>query len=135
MSSSLNYKWPIEFPIDVPGEEVLPASGYVYRLVNQVPPRPNDFRMHHLDNPHFNYSSKNRHKGYGVSVWSKLDSLVRAKKRYSAPEQFGNKKIVGGELCHSLGAIPNIIANDGHVTLWKTVGAEPHLHICIEELL
>lgn len=131
--NSIQYTWPAEFPDGVPGDEIAPAGGKVYRLVDQLPPTENDFRMHKIDNPGYRYKAKDRHKAYGVSFWSKMQEVIRAKERYSAPEQFGNKLIACGNLVPELGVIPKELSKDGHITLWKQVGALPHLYVCNEE--
>jgi len=130
MSDSSSSEWPREFPIDVPSQDAIPARGYVYRLVGQIPPVLGDFNMYRTDRPDRHFLQKEIPESFGLSLWKKLNHIVRQKERYSAPEQFGNKKIVGGELCSELGVI--IEKNNSHVTLWKRNDAEPHLHICEE---
>lgn len=130
MSNSPSYSWPKEFPTDIPSADAKPAEGYVYRLVEQVPPSLSDFNMYRVDRPDRPFLKKEIPESFGLSLWKKLNHILRQKERYSAPEQFGNKKIVGGELCSDLGVI--IVKKNSHVTLWKQNGAEPHLHICDE---
>ncbi|MCJ8348270.1 hypothetical protein [Moritella sp.] len=132
MSDSQTYVWPKEYPIDVPSKDAKPAVGYVYRLVSQVPPTQDDFKITRLDNTNRKFKKIEISGSYGLSLWSTLESMIRAKKRYFYAEQYGNKKIVGGELCPTLGVI--VKNTDDHVTLWKQDGAEPHRHICEEAL-
>lgn len=130
MNNSPSYSWPKEFPSDIPTDEAKPALGYVYRFVDKIPPCANDFKMTRVERPEKRFLKKELPESYGLSLWKKLSRIKREKKRYSAPEQFGNKKIVGGELLPELGVI--IEKKNSHVTLWKQNGAEPHLHICEE---
>lgn len=133
MSQNIQYTWPDEFPEGIPDEDTIPAEGKVYRLVDQVPPTENDFRMHKIDNPNYRYKPQDKHKAYGVSFWSKAQEVIRAKERYSGPEQFGKKLIAYGDLIPELGVIPKELSKDGHITLWKQVGSQPHLYVCKEE--
>ncbi|MFT7680657.1 MAG: hypothetical protein ACI935_000088 [Moritella dasanensis] len=130
MSTTPSYKWPREFPIDIPSKDAIPACGYAYRLVAQVPPTQDDFKMTRLVDPDRKFKASEMSESYGLSLWYKLERIVRARKRYFSAEQYGNKIIVGGELQPELGVI--IESANSHVTLWKQDGAEPHLHICKE---
>lgn len=125
------YKWPNDFPVDTPIEGSIPADGYVYRLVNQIPPTPVDFQIYRLDKPHSKIATQNKPESFGVSFWEDLAKIVAEKARYPAPEQFGKKKIVGGKLKPELGVILKTF-KESHLTLWKQAEAEPHLHICEE---
>lgn len=91
--------------------------------------------MHKIDNPRYSYKRDDKDKAYGVSFWAIFDKCLDAKKKYSAPEQFGNKLIAYGNLIPDLGVIPKELSKDGHLTLWKQVGAKPHLYVCNEEKL
>lgn len=135
MIESGRYKWPEEFPEGIPDENTVPASGKVYRLVSSIPPTEEDFEMHKIDNPRYSYKRDDKDKAYGVSFWAIFDKCLDAKKKYSAPEQFGNKLIAYGNLIPDLGVIPKELSKDGHLTLWKQVGAKPHLYVCNEEKL
>lgn len=131
MSSTQEYKWPNDFPVDAPVEGAIPANGYVYRLVDQVPPTSADFQMYRLDKPKSKVAQQNKAVSFGISLWEELDRISAQKVKYPAPEQFGNKLIVGGTLQPELGVILKTV-EDNHITLWKQIEAEPHLHICEE---
>ncbi|WP_016955940.1 hypothetical protein [Catenovulum agarivorans] len=132
MTKNVSYKWPDTFPEGVPLEGAIPASGKVYRLVENIPPTASDFQMYRTDRPEVRFSKAQIPFSYGTSLWTTLSKIIRQKERYPKPEQFGNKKIVGGELTEELGVMYICTVNEGHVTLWSQEGAKPHLHICEE---
>lgn len=128
------YQWPADFPKGLPeNQEVIPANGKVCRLVDCIPPEDADFKRHRDEKPDYTYNTeKKRLQSYGVSFWSTIEAAQYVKAKYPAKEQFGLKKIVSGELVPELGVIPKKEARDGHVTLWKQVGAVPHKHFMTE---
>jgi dipeptidyl aminopeptidase/acylaminoacyl peptidase len=132
MVQKFNYNWPEGFPEGVPVEEAVPASGMVYRLVENIPPTELDFQMYRKERPDIRIAKEKIPYSYGVSVWSKLSKILRQKERYPKPEQFGNKKVVGGELTEDLGLMYVCTVDKGHVTLWGQEGAKPHLQVCEE---
>ena len=129
------YNWPLDFPENCPElEKCLPAQGKVFRMVDNVPPTELDFQITRIESPGKTFSSNKEIKqSYGVSVWAKLQKIIRTKKRYPAENQFGNKKIVSGELVDDLGVIAK--EKNGHITLWLQIGAKPHLYINNEEAI
>jgi len=129
-NNSLDYSWPVDFPEGVPENcDVVPAEGWVYRLVRTIPPTEVDFQRHRDEKPDYVYDTKDIPKSYGVSFWSKLSKIRRVEKNYPAPEQYGQWQTVCGSLCPELGVIPAAIEKSGHITLWVQEGAEPHRHI------
>ena len=123
------YCWPADFPEGIPdGLDVVPAEGKVYRLVRTVPPTEVDFRRHRDEKPKYPYSTEEIVLSYGLSVWSKLDSLRRKQKNFPAPEQLGRWKTACGNLLPQLGVIPKDISKNGHITLWVQEGQQPHIH-------
>ncbi|EGQ9161869.1 hypothetical protein ACVS2C_003538 [Vibrio parahaemolyticus] len=128
--SDITYQWPADFPKGLPeNQEVVPAHGKACRLVDCIPPKDDDFKRHRDEKPDYTYNTeKKRLQSYGVSFWSTEEAVKFVKAKYPAKEQFGLKKIVSGEFVPELGVIPKNAARDGHVTLWKQVGAEPHNH-------
>ncbi|MEC6814962.1 hypothetical protein VXS05_07805 [Photobacterium toruni] len=131
MSNNIRYNWPNDFPSNLETDlELVPARGEVYRLVSNIPPTADDFKRHRDENPDYDYSNATqRLQSYGVSVWSKLSKLERRKKNFPADSQLGQMIIVSGTLVPDLGLIPSSSRRDGHVTLWKQVGAEPHIYV------
>ncbi|WP_163131988.1 hypothetical protein [Agarivorans sp. Alg241-V36] len=129
--SNISYNWPSDLPSELFEElELIPAQGEVYRLVSGIPPTSEDFIRHRDTNTEYNYQNKiERLQSYGVSVWSKLTKLKRRKKNFPANSQLGQMRIVSGYLVPELGVISSESRRDGHVTLWKQVKAEPHVHI------
>ncbi len=128
-SNDINYCWPSNFPDEIPNlSETYPASGTVYRLVRNCPPKQSDFRQHREEHADYVYCTKNRPKSYGISVWSNRKSIQRIKTNYSRPEQFGSMVIVSGDLCPELGVMSEEEIN-GHITVWLQDGATPHHHI------
>ncbi|BCV48720.1 hypothetical protein AYI85_13595 [Shewanella algae] len=126
----LNYCWPEDFPEGVPDScDVVPAEGWVYRLVRTIPPKEVDFRRHRDEKPDYVYYSKDIPKSYGVSFWSELSKIKRVERNYPFPEQYGNWQTVCGNLTPELGVIPVKREISGHITLWVQDGAEPHKHI------
>lgn len=128
------YEWPTDFPKGLPdNQDVIAASGEVCRLVDCIPPKDSDFKRHRDEKPDYTYNTeKKRLLSYGVSFWSSVEAAKYVKAKYPAKEQFGLKKIVSGVLIPELGVIPKKKTRDGHVTLWKQVGAEPHKHVMDE---
>ena len=133
MRNNVSYTWPTDYPKDTPPNGSAPADGYVYRFASTVPPTADDFNMYRIDNPTCDHSIRKEGITYGLSLWNRLDRIQKKKLLYPKPEQFGNKHIVGGELIPELGATRNTLTRN-HITLWKQVDAEPHLHIFKEEL-
>lgn len=128
MTDNYEYLWPMEFPENVPSKECKPAKGKAYRLVNRLPPTADDFLMYRQEK-HFRPQPKSKEEfTYGVSLWLSAQSIEEVIKKYPSKEQFGDKKIVWGELNPKLGVISQT-KKDGHLTLWKQQGAMPHLHI------
>ena len=128
----IEYVWPQDFTDGVPPEEAIPANGKVFRLVKAIPPKEDDFLQHNIEKPNYPYREERaRKKGYGVSLWNTLHKVKRAGKNYPAPEQLGEWLIASGELVAELGVIYK--SKNGHISLWKQLGAEPHLHIKNQE--
>lgn len=122
---SLNYNWPSCFPVDVPGDDVIPAQGSVYRLVDCFPPTPNDFLIYREEHPGYEYSEENVRFSYGISLWNREKKVRQAKTNYPADNQLGLKKIALGNITSNLGVI--YTRKDGHITLWPQLQSEPHL--------
>lgn len=128
-----DYSWPIDFPVTVPPDDVVPASGEAFRLVDNIPPSENDFRAYRDEKPQAVFNQADLIcKSYGVSFWASVAKLKRALKNYPNEDQFGNKKLVRGNLQPQLGVIPSQIGKRGHITLWKCANSQPHLFINIE---
>ncbi|EGU31574.1 hypothetical protein VII00023_02344 [Vibrio ichthyoenteri ATCC 700023] len=125
---NIPYQWPSDFPNGLPdNQDVVPAHGQACRLVDCTPPNDDDFKRHRDEKPDYPYNTeRKRFLSYGVSFWVSVEAAKLIKAKYPAKEQFGLKKIVLGELVPELGVIPRKIARDGHITLWKQIGAEPH---------
>lgn len=128
--NKLEYTWPADFPENIPEScDVMPAEGFVYRLVRTIPPTEVDFQKHRDEKPDYAYLTKDIPKSYGVSFFSKLSQLRRKTRNYPAPEQYAHWQTVSGELKPELGVIPKEKEKNGHVTLWAQEGAQPHKHI------
>jgi len=132
MSREMEYTWPDNFSDDIPPEDAVPAAGLVYRLVDSIPPTEKDFLPYNIEKPSYEPpDDRCRIRSFGISTWSKKSKIVKAREKYPAAEQFGNKLIASGDLVAELGVIQR--SRSGHVTLWKQVGSKPHLHVCNEE--
>jgi len=124
----MNYDWPDDFIEGVPPEEATPAEGKAFRLVKVIPPNEDDFLQHNVEKPNYHYKDdRAKKKGYGVSLWKTLHKIKRARKNYPAHNQLGEWLIASGELIAELGVIYK--SKNGHISLWKQKGAQPHLHI------
>lgn len=132
MTAGIQYVWPEDFVDGVPPDEAEPAQGKVYRLVKAIPPQEDDFIQHNIEKPNYVYrDERTRLQGYGVSLWNTLHKVKKAGKNYPAPEQLGKWLIASGDLVADLGVIYK--SKNGHVSLWKQKGAEPHLHVNNQE--
>lgn len=131
---NIEHQWPEDFPDGLPeNQDVVPANGKVYRLVNECPSTINDFKRHRDEEHDYTYNTtKKRMLSYGVSFWGTLDAAKMIKAKYPAENQFGLKKIVIGTLVPELGVVTKKTSKDSHITLWKQVGAEPHPHFIVE---
>ncbi|CAK2701380.1 conserved hypothetical protein [Vibrio crassostreae] len=132
--SKIEHQWPEDYPTGLPeNQDVVPAYGQVCRLVNECPPTCDDFKRHRDEEHDYTYNTtKKRMLSYGVSFWTSIEAVKNIKAKYPADNQFGLKKIVIGTLIPELGVVTRNISTDGHVTLWKQVGAEPHPHFTVE---
>lgn len=128
---SAEYSWPEDFSEGIPPKDTIPAEGYVYRLVRNNPPEESDFKRTVDQYPERDFpSDEEKVMSYGVSVYTKLKSLKKLRIAFPEPEQFGNTIIVGGEMVAELGVTQPKAERNGHLTLWKQDGSEPHLYIC-----
>lgn len=126
-----NYSWPDDFIEGVPPQDTVPAEGYVYRLVRNNPPNESDFLRTVDIYPEREYDTDGEKiMSYGVSVFTKMKSLKKLRIAFPEPEQFGGTLIAGGEMAAELGVTQSQPEKNGHLTLWKQNGSEPHLHIC-----
>lgn len=119
-------EWPHFYPVNCPPAEAQPASGKVYRLVQNDPAQPEDFRTFFEENSRWftNKPTTTVCKGCGVSVYTELQDIKRLKDRYK--RKFGKYKIAEGELDAKFGMIQNTPSKEvSHHTWWVPVRAEP----------
>ena len=102
MTTEIKYCWPKEFTEEIPPEDSMPASGFVFRLVDKIPPTQDDFLQTREENPSRNYANANaKVLSYGVSIWAEKKHLKEKQNKFR--KALGNKKIVSGELVPELG--------------------------------
>ena len=131
MTTEIKYCWPNDFTEKIPPEDATPACGFVFRLVDNLPPTADDFLQTREENPNRNFNSEHaKCLSYGVSIWSEKDQLKAKQRKFR--KALGNKKVVSGVLVPELGKA-NEPQENSHRTLWKQVDAKPHLHINNDE--
>lgn len=130
MTHNQEYSWPMDFPEGTPPEDAKPATGKVFRLVKNLPPKEEDFLSTRKEKhyTHRKQSKSNEALTYGVSLWNDKNELTKVIERYPSPEQLGGRFIAYGELKPILGKISHTFGK-GHITLWKQQDAKPHLYI------
>ena len=111
-------KWPPFYPENCPPPGAESASGKVYRLVRNDPPKARDFLSTWEEYPgRFSKSIVT----CGTSVYTDRQDIERLKKRIP---QFNDRKTAKGELNSKLGVIQRT-GRRSHHTWWIPIGIKP----------
>ena len=119
-------EWPDFYPANCPPVEAEPASGTVYRLVRNNPPRMEDFRTPFEENPG-RFNNKPSIKNCGLSVHTDMQDSEQLQKMTKMIPRFKNSQIAEGELNPTLGLIQHTPSSKykSHHSWWVPVGTEP----------
>ena len=116
-------EWPHFYPENCPPAEAEPASGKVYRLVRNNPPKAEDFLSTWEEYP--GRFPEPTIRISGASVYTDPQDVERLKKRVP---QLNDRKTAKGELNSTLGFIQRTGGRErSHHTWWIPIGAEPWL--------
>lgn len=121
-------QWPDFYPENCPPEEAQPASGIVYRLVQQDLAQPEDFIPLYIDKPE-NFENKSISevcRGCGVSVCKDRQDIARLQK---SSGKMRKRQIAEGELNPTLGVIKYTPSRKykSHHTWWIPIRIKPWL--------
>lgn len=119
-------EWPDFYPANCPPVEAEPASGTVYRLVQNNPPRAKDFRTPFEENPG-RFNNKPTIKNCGLSVHTDMQDSERLHEVTKMIPRFKNSQIAEGELNPTLGLIQHTPSSKykSHHSWWVPIGTEP----------
>lgn len=118
------YQWPDYFPENVPPAEAKPAAGRSYRLVNQIPPTPEDFQSTYEDDRARDFGEM-FWMACGTSLYTNVQDSIKVRARYKALRK---KLVAVGDLSPPMGmmqATPSRAAAT-HLTVWFCTTATPH---------
>lgn len=125
-------QFPTHYPFGCPPEDSEPALGEAYRVVENNPPTPLDFRSPHEIKPGYNYGRLECH-AVGVSLYRDIDDIYRMQKRIPAKR---NLQISIGTLSPEMGRTkPTVFKRKekSHITWWVPIGVFPWLHFKVIE--
>ena len=117
--------WPEFFGHDTPPDGSTPASGSVYRIVKQLPPKPTDFKSYVELYPEKDFGAK-RWQACGVSFHQDYSDSEKIYQRYPGFKK--NAVIVMGDLLTAWGLMKATPSGNerSHLTVWFRSDAEPH---------
>lgn len=120
-------QWPDYYPENCPPETAEPASGTVYRLVQNDPPQAEDFQSSWEEFP--GRFPEPTIINSGVSVYTDPQDIDRLFERLkNRIGHLRNRKTARGELNPMLGMIQNTPSHEkSHHTWWIPIGTEPWL--------
>jgi hypothetical protein len=119
----MTFSWPAYFSDDCPPQDSQPASGEVYRLVKNDPPKEDDFLTHKELFPEKDFGDQEC-QACGVSVSRDADDIPVLKRRVPGLRE---RMLARGILDSSLGKIkstPGPVRS--HHTWWVPVGVQRH---------
>jgi len=119
--SSLMADWPEYFPENTPPSQAVVTEGLSFRLVDNHPPRREDFRSTYEEYPKRKFSNSALISACGTSQFRVLKDIL--KKRELFPP-LRSKKVAKGVLEPSLGMTMETFEPTHH-TVWYLTSAQP----------
>ena len=115
-------EWPDHFPEICPPDDSIPASGEVYRCINNPPPKRTDF-LSLFEEGRRMWPGTDKCMFCGLSIYSDVEDIFQMWRRVKG---FGKRHIVKGRLDTLMGKMKNTpIHESSHYTWWIPVGCEP----------
>ena len=115
--------WPSHFPIGVPPSDATVPSGWLFRLVDTLPPSAEDFKSHFELYPGRDWGV-GIVQAHGVSFHADVADSEKVRRRF---KPLRNKRIARGQLTAHHGRMKKTPSTEtSHLTVWFLAGAAPY---------
>lgn len=122
------YKWPDNFPGNVPPSDAKETTGIVFRFSSNLPPINADFKQYREEDINLGkiFTGENLITSYGASVFSQIEQAKKTKNRFK--NRLSDKIIVTGTLIPELGLMLKTYGPHHH-TIWFQKDSTPHEYV------